>query len=458
MKEAKINEGRIKTQLEGLGAANGRTEKPYCDFKIDYEKLLENIGDVFYLLNDKGHFVFIDSLIGQSQGVPLDSFFGLHFLDIIAPKDREWVRMNLEKVMRGEEVPAYEVEYAMSDGRRLFVEFSTSPIYESNNVIGVQGVSRNVTERRMAEERMRFLSSALEQSSEGIAISDLGGDLLYLNEAFAKMHAYGPEELIGKNLAILHTPDQMSATEAANRLIKKKGEFIGEIWHSRSDGTVFPVLMHSSLLRDKEGNPIAMIGTLRDITELKHAEEELRKANEELERRVEERTAKLLKTNELVKREIRERKQAEQKLEIKTKNIEDANTALAVLLKKRDQDKTELEEDVLSNMKQLVEPYLEKLRSTRLDERQEAFVSIIESNLEAITSPFSRKLASCYLNLTPTEIQVADLVRQGRSTKEIANSMNLSWKTIKTHRRNIRLKLNINNKKANLRSYLLSLS
>jgi PAS domain S-box-containing protein len=453
MREIDRTEDHIISEL-----ARERSEETFRGFKIDYGTLLENVNYCVYLLNDKGYFVFINGPIEQGPGIALDNFIGVHFLDVVPPKDREQAWMSFEKVMRGEEVLPYELEYTTPDGRRLFVEFSTSPIYEGNKVIGVQGVSRNVTERRMAEERMRFLSSAVEQSSEGIAISDLSGNLLYLNEAFAKMHAYGPKELIGKNLAILHTPDQMSATEAANRLIKKKGEFIGEIWHSRSDGTVFPVLIHSSLLRDKQGNAIAMVGTLRDITELKHAEEELRKANEKLERRVKERTAELSKANELLKREIRERKQAQQELEIKTNNLEDANTALTVLLKKRDEDKTEIEEKVLANMKQLVEPYLEKLKSTRLDERQEAFLSLIESNLEAITSPFSRKLASCYSNLTPTEIQVADFVRQGRSTKEIADSMNLSWKTIKTHRRNIRSKLNIHNKKANLRSYLLSLS
>jgi len=452
MREVGKTEDHIITQL-----GRERTEETSGRFKIDYGALLEDINDCVYLLNDKGCFAFINRAIEQEPGIVLDDFIGAHFLDVVPSKDRERVRMNLEKVMRGEQVPPYELDYATPDGKPLFLEFRTGPIYQRNKVIGLQGVCRNVTKRRMAEERMRFLSSAAEQSSEGIAISDLGGDLLYLNEAFAKMHGYGPDELIGRNLTIFRTPDQMPATEAANRQIEEEGEFIGEIWHSRSDGTVFPVLIHSSLLRDKKGNPIAVIGTIRDITELKHAEEELQKANEELEERVKERTAELAEAKELLKREIRERKQAEQELELKTNNLEDANTALTVLLKKRDQDKSELEENLLSNMKQLVEPYLEKLRSTRLDERQEAFLSLIESNLEAITSPFSRNLASCYLNLTPTEIQVADLVRQGRSTKEIANSMNLSWKTIKTHRRNIRLKLNIHNKKTNLRSYLLSL-
>ena len=191
MREIDKTEDRIITEL-----ARERTEETSGGFKIDYGTLLESLNDCVYLLNDKGYFVFINGPIEQGSGIALDNFIGLHLLNVVPPKDREQAWMSFEKVMRGEEVPAYEVEYAMSDGRRLFVEFSTSPIYESNKVIGLQGVSRNVTERRMAEERMRFLSSAGEQSSEGIAISDLGGDLLYLNEAFAKMHAYGPEELI----------------------------------------------------------------------------------------------------------------------------------------------------------------------------------------------------------------------------------------------------------------------
>jgi len=129
-------------------------------------------------------------------------------------------------------------------------------------------------DRKRLDERLRLLSLTIEQSSEGIAVVDLNGNIEYLNDAFAKMHGYSPEELVDKHLSIFHTPDQMPSVETANRQIEETGSYKGEIWHVRRDGTVFPTLMHNSLLRDEAGNPIGMIGTLRDMTDLKLAEEE----------------------------------------------------------------------------------------------------------------------------------------------------------------------------------------
>jgi DNA-binding CsgD family transcriptional regulator len=151
---------------------------------------------------------------------------------------------------------------------------------------------------------------------------------------------------------------------------------------------------------------------------------------------------------------LRERKK---ELKIKTKSLEETNTALRVLLKKRDEDRTELEEKVLSNVKELVLPYLEKLKRTGLDQRQKTFVRILESNIDDIISPFLRRMSSRYLGLTPAQIQVANLVRQGKKTKDIAELLYLSPKTIEDHRKNLRKKLGLKNKKANLRTHLLSI-
>jgi DNA-binding CsgD family transcriptional regulator len=150
-------------------------------------------------------------------------------------------------------------------------------------------------------------------------------------------------------------------------------------------------------------------------------------------------------------------KQRERELEMQTVNLEEANAALKVLLKRREEDKKELEEKVLFNMKELAEPYLEKLRKTGLNGRQQAFLEILESNLNEIISPFPRSLYFSYLNLTPAEMQIAALIRHGQTTKEIANLLNLSSRTVETHRKNIRKKLGLKDKKANLRTKLLSL-
>ena len=145
-------------------------------------------------------------------------------------------------------------------------------------------------------------------------------------------------------------------------------------------------------------------------------------------------------------------------LETKTISLEEANTALKVLLKQRENDKTELEEKVLLNVRELVLPYLEKIKKKKMDQKQRAYVNILESNLDDIVSPFVHGLSSKLIKLSPTELQVTNLVKQGKTTKEIAGIMNLATSTIDFHRNNIRKKFGIRNKKTNLRTYLASFS
>ena len=100
---------------------------------------------------------------------------------------------------------------------------------------------------------------------------------------------------------------------------------------------------------------------------------------------------------------------------------------------------------------------MNKLKSSGLDERQATYLEIVESNLKEIVSPFATKLSSEYLGFTPKELQVASLVKEGKTTKEIAELLHSSTSAIRFHRDNIRKKLDIKSKKRNLRSSLLSL-
>jgi DNA-binding CsgD family transcriptional regulator len=151
-------------------------------------------------------------------------------------------------------------------------------------------------------------------------------------------------------------------------------------------------------------------------------------------------------------------KKRERDLKAKSRKLEELNTALKVLLKQREDDKDELEKKVLVNVKQLAMPYIERLKKSRLKDKEADYVNILESNLTNIISPFSNKLSSKYINLTPKEIQIANLIKEGKTTKDIANLLNISPGTVEYHRENIRRKLNLKNKKGNMRSYLLTLS
>jgi len=196
-------------------------------------------------------------------------------------------------------------------------------------------------------------------------------------------------------------------------------------------------------VKDEHGNPIKFVGSLRDITDRKKAEKTLENAHGELEKKIEERTAELVKTNE--------------ELEVKTRELKEINSALNVLLKKRETDKQEVEEKVISNVKELIEPYLEKLMNTNLSSDQRTYLNILQTNLSDIVSPFLRNLAMNFSGLTPKEIQVASLVKEGKSTKEIVRLLNTTKRAVEFHRHSLRTKLGLKNKKANLRSHLLSL-
>jgi DNA-binding CsgD family transcriptional regulator len=139
-------------------------------------------------------------------------------------------------------------------------------------------------------------------------------------------------------------------------------------------------------------------------------------------------------------------------------NLEEANIALKVLLKQREDDKTDLEQKVIANVKEMVMPYVEKLKRVNLKPKDKTIVDIIESHLQDIISPMVQNLANASIILTPQEIQVATLVKDGKASKEIADILNVSETTIHFHRKNLRKKFGLSNSRTNLRSYLLSIS
>jgi DNA-binding CsgD family transcriptional regulator len=150
-------------------------------------------------------------------------------------------------------------------------------------------------------------------------------------------------------------------------------------------------------------------------------------------------------------------KKKEMELSRQKKMLEDSNIALRVLLDHRQQDRVRMEENILVNVRKLVKPYLAELRFQELDERNRNLVEIIGSRLEELTSPFLNRLTSIHRLLTPREIDVAVLVREGKTSKEIAELLTVSVSAVDFHRKMIRKKLGLANEKSNLRSYLLGL-
>jgi ATP/maltotriose-dependent transcriptional regulator MalT len=156
--------------------------------------------------------------------------------------------------------------------------------------------------------------------------------------------------------------------------------------------------------------------------------------------------------------DITDRKKIEKELEKHAESLNEVNTALKVLLDHREQEKVQLEHNIYTTLKKLVSPYLEKLQSKPLDSTQKAFLEIALSNLDDITSPLTTKLLSWESKLTPTELDIAVLIRHGKTTDAISALLNISSTTVAFHRRNIRSKLGLKNKKINLMTHLRTIS
>jgi len=326
---------------------------------------------------------------------------------------------------------------------------------------------RELEERRKAEalireSEQRYLN-LLESSPDPIVVYNMEGVATYVNPAFEQTFGLSRSELLGKHIDFVPSDAWPETKAAIDAMLNGKKINLFETRRLTKDGRLLDVQISSTLYLDQSGKPSGNIVTLRDISSRKIAERVLYNYQNQLEELVEERTWELGKANSKLGIEIEERKRAEKALRQREKeqqaqaqHLEEVNTALKVLIKQREIDKTELQENVLSNVKELVTPYLDKIKKARLGTRQLTMLSILESNLSNIVSPFINKLSTKYFNFTPTEIKVANLIKEGHTNKEIAEVLLISKNTVLFHRHNIRTKLKIKNTRTNLRSRLLS--
>ncbi len=355
---------------------------------------------------------------------------GVFGTDVIAPEYREKIKKNM---LSGFDLP-YEALAQKKDGTRFRVEIRGKSAFIKGRDVRVT-VIRDIEAQKMAEdafkESEKHLRSLMESASNFVVYRLRRDRREFKNSRFVFVSP-SIKEIIGDVFtdfnSLLRTvhPDDAGRIETA--------------WQKAPETMRFNITMRIFNSKKRKWRWINVISTLVQGAKPKHLYEngiilDITKATAAKEA--------------LFARE--------KELKAKTTSLSEANTALKVLLKRRDDDRRELEEKVLFNTKDLVLPYVDKLKKTVLDERQKVYLSIITSNLDEIISPFSHKMTNAYLSFTPAEIQIANLVKQGRTTKEIAKVLNLSLRTIESVRYTIRKKLGIKNKKANLRAHLLSL-
>jgi len=463
-----LNEKGICTHL--VGSVHDVTERKQAEEALreseeKYHKLFDTVSDAIMVFDSETkEFIDANDAVSAFYGYTREEFLELKHTDITSEleKSDESIRQTIAGKISNIPIRYHK----RKDGTTLPVEISTGAFKLGNRQM-VYGVARDITKRRQAEEALKNAHGELEirvkertaelgkvneelrqeiqerkraeeevreseekyrllveTMSDGIGMLNENGVTVYTNDRFLEMVGYSKDEILGQTAAIFFNETNLRIFQDQMKKRRKGQRHSYEIEFTRKDGQQVPTIMSPQPIIDPEGNFKGSFAVITDISELKSTEKAL--------------------------------KAREKELETKTSNLEEVNTALNVLLNKRDDDKTEFEESVLSNVRTLIEPYLAKLQNSNLSQGQETLINILESNLNEIVSQFSHKLTSKYINLTHAEIQVANLVKHGKSTKEIAGLLSLSYKTIEVHRTNIRRKIGIKNKKANLRTFLLS--
>ncbi len=286
-----------------------------------------------------------------------------------------------------------------------------------------RNLERRLDRMQYSAQHFRLLVEAM---AVGMAMMDARGQIVYINRRLADMSGYRVADLVGRNVRDLVAHQVWAPFEDLfTGRCRNRTRSLEFSWTDKNGRRNVGILSPLPLF-DEDDRFCGAFAVVTDITAQKNTERTLAAKKQELQQ--------------------------------KNAHLEEINTALQTLVKIREQDKAEIEETVVANIHQLVDPLLVRLKASGLSERQKSYVAILEANLHEVITPFTQQIATRYLELTPAEVEVANLVKHGRKSKEIASLLNISPRTVEMHRRNIRKKLGLQNKHANLRTFLLSKS
>lgn len=407
-----------------------RTETELEESRQRYRALSDATFEAVFI-SKKGICIDANRTASTMFETPREELIGIFGTDVIAPEYKSRVKDN---ILSGYEDP-YHVVAVKKDGTRFHVMIHGKMIRIGGSEVRVtvlRDIDAQVTAEGALRESERHLRSLMESASNFVLFR-----LRYNpdNPCQPKRILISPSiaEIVDRTqvidfqswLKVIHPDDREVLLAAGQKMLDtyRLDETI-RILDPAGNGWRWLHII-SVAVSDETDNSLFFNGIILDIT-----------------REMEATAALKARENELKER---------------TESLSEVNTALEVLLRKREADRMEVEEKMLSNAKSLILPYLEKLNASRMDARQRVYLNLVESNLNEIISPLSRRMSRHYLNFTPLEIQVANLVKQGKATKDIALILGLSTRTIEAVRYTIRRKLGIKKKRSNLRSYLLSI-
>ena len=466
LQELQIHQVELEIQNEELRRAREELEESRDQYFDLYDQ-----APVGYLSTDpKGIILQANLTIAYMLGLPRGNLVG-QSLYVFLDSDGQQTLLKHLRADAGKGVrQTLTIEMIRKDGSRFQAQVESAPQPVNDDLpLQFRMAIVDVTERKQteyqlsqSEERYRRL---VETMPDGVFTLLPDGAIGSLNPAFEKITGFNRDDWLGRSFwDLLHPDDLGMAKKLIKTALAGKGRIAEEtrILSSAGDYLIVYFIVEPEFEFGKVTGVWAMG---RDITKRKKAEWALRKSRDTMEAEVRKRTLELSQANRDLEEGLEKRKKdaaelREQKIELefKTVELEDANTALRVLMRRGEEDKEELENAITQQTHRLLVPRLQGLLESGLDQNQQKVVKLLISQLRQITSSFAQRLNSPKFGLTPRETQVAMMIREGLATKEIAEVLKVSGDTVATYRHNIRRKVGILGKKISLSAHLSQLS
>lgn len=291
-----------------------RAEAAMRESEERYRELFENANDIIYTHDLTGNFTSLNKSGERVTGYSRAEALKMNIADVLAPDYVDIARQMLARKSVDKVSTVYDLEIIAKDGRRVALEVSTRLIYADGNPVGVQGVARDITERKRTEEALKDseekFRSIVETTNEWIWAIDLEGNHTYTNPAIEQILGYTPEEILGSNsLAFLHEDDRHEVQELLPLRISEKRGWTGLVLRWRHKEGEYRYLESNGLpVFDQHGNLIGYRGADRDITQRKLAEDALAQQAERaaLTNRISHAVRRTLDVSEVFETAVRE--------------------------------------------------------------------------------------------------------------------------------------------------------
>jgi PAS domain S-box-containing protein len=404
----------------------------------NYVQLYDFAPVAFLTLSHDGQILTANHQSGNLLGIVRERLINTPFANYLSPEETNCWHLFFNNAQEQSGKQHCELSLLCNDSRIVTVSLDCQNVAVAGAPVLLMSLA-DITERKTQEEPRRIAATAFE-TEDGMIVTDAEKTILRINKAFSRITGYSVSEAICKKPAFLYSG--MHDAEFYQKIwstVAETGFWQGEIWDKRKDGEIFPLLLTVTAVIDNQTQQTNYVGSFRDISLEKQMEKSLNETRVRLENQVSETQGALDKT---------------------TKEISEIKTALKVLLKQQKSDKEEAQTALLDEIEATILPFLKKVKGASTGRRQSTrLIGVIENNLMNLVETYgnTESLSAALKQMTPTQVQVVSLIRQGLPTKLIASTLDIAPGTVSVHRKQIRKKLGLDNKADNLQTYLKSL-